>query len=73
MVAPFGSSTGTAVGEAEIVDTVAETAPGVKVTVAVVVKAILSVVSVAEMVLSSALVDFMVAVVCPLASVANLG
>lgn len=49
------------VGEAEIVDTVGDTAPTVNVTVAALVKAILSVVSVAERVLASGLVDFIVA------------
>lgn len=50
------------VREAEIVDTVGDTAPTVKVTVAVAVKVIVSVVSVAERVLASGLVDFIVAV-----------
>ena len=49
--------------ETEIVDLLAETAPAVKVTVAALVRLMLSVVSVAEMVLTSALVDLIVAVV----------
>lgn len=63
MVEVAVSSATNEVGEAEIVDTVAETAPTVKVTVVVLVKAILSVVSVAEMVLVSTTVDFIIAVV----------
>lgn len=73
MVEPFGSSAGKAVGEATIVDRVAETAPTVKVIMAVLVKVRLSVVSTAEMVLTSATVDFIVPVALPVASVANLG
>lgn len=67
------SSATSVVGEAEIVDTVAETAPTVKVTVVVLVKATLSVVSVAERVLVSTTVDFIIAVVCPLLSVGVVG
>lgn len=51
------------VGLAVIVDTVADTAPTVKVTVTVLDKARLSVASVAEMVLVSTNVDFIIAVV----------
>jgi hypothetical protein len=51
------------VGEIITVDTLADTAPGVKVTVTVLINAMLSVVSVADIVLVSATVDLMVAVV----------
>lgn len=61
------------VGEAETVDVVSDTAPTVKVAVVVLVKAILSVTSVAEMVLASGLVEVIVAVACPLALVAEVG
>lgn len=59
--------------EAVTVDAVAEAAPMVKVTVVVLAKATPSVVSVAEIVLVSALVDFIMAVVCPLAPVGEVG
>lgn len=61
------------VGVAATVEALVDTAPGVKVTVAVLVRLILSVASVAEIVLASALVDLMVAVVCPLALVTVVG
>lgn len=60
-------------GEMVTVDLLADTAPEVKVTVAVLIKFRLSVVSVAEIVLVSAFVDLMVAVVCPPAFVATAG
>lgn len=73
IVVPTISSTDIVGGETEIVDTVAETTPEVNTTVAVLVIAILSVVSVAETVLVSALVDFITAVTCPLALVGDAG
>lgn len=72
-VVPKISSTDIVVGKAETVDTVADTTPAVKVTVAVLVKAIVSVTSVAERVLASALVDFIVPVTTPLVFVAAAG
>lgn len=66
-------SAGKLAGAAEMVDTLADTAPAVKVTATVLDKATLSVVSVAEIVLVSALVDFMVPVATPLALVAAAG
>lgn len=63
MVEPVVESTDKFVGEAAIVDTLADTAPAVNVTVAVLVRVILSVVSVADMVFTSALVDLITAVV----------
>lgn len=51
------------VGEATIVEVLVDTAPAVNVTVAVLVRVMLSVASVADMVLASALVDLRVAVV----------
>lgn len=62
IVAPVVLSTDKDVGETKIVDVVADTGP-VKVTETVLVKAMLSVVSVAETVLAPASNDFMVAVV----------
>lgn len=50
------------VGAAAIVDTLADTAPDVKVTVTVLVRLRLSVISVAEIVFASVFVDLMVAV-----------
>lgn len=61
IVAPAVLSTDKLVGETEMVDVVADTAP-VKVTETVLVKAMVSVVSVAETVLAPASVDFIVAV-----------
>lgn len=60
-VAPDALSTEIELGETIIVDLLAD--PGVKVTVTVLVRVMLSVVTVAEMVLASAFVDLMVAVV----------
>jgi hypothetical protein len=62
-VAPVVLSVETGLGGAAIVDTLAETGPAMKVTVAVLVKVMLPSVTVAVMVLVSALVDLMVAVV----------
>lgn len=62
IVDPAVLSTDSEVGEAVRVEVVAEPGPAVKVTTATLAKAILSVVSVAVIFLSSALVDFMVAV-----------
>lgn len=50
-------------GDAVIVEALADTAPAVKVTVAVLVRLMLSVVSVADIVFASALVDLITAVV----------
>lgn len=61
------------VGEAVIVDSVADTGPAVNVAATVFDNVMVSVVSVAEMVLVSALVDFIVPVACPLALVADAG
>lgn len=63
MVAPAGSSTDKGVGATEMVDTVADTGPGVKVTLTALAKVTLPVVSVAVSVLVSAFVDFILAVV----------
>lgn len=73
IVDPEVLSTDKLVGKAEMVETLADTAPMVKVTATVLDSVILSVVSVAETVLASALVDFRIAVACPLASVAEAG
>jgi hypothetical protein len=73
MVEPEVLSTDNVVGEAEIVDTLADTAPTVKVTLTVLINVIPSVVLVAETFLISAFVDLSMAVVCPLASVAEAG
>lgn len=61
-VAPEALSTGIEAGETMSVDLLADTGPGVKVTAAVLARAMLSVVSVAEIVFASAFVDLMVAV-----------
>lgn len=61
IVAPAVLSTDKDVGETEMVDIVADTGP-VKVTETVLVKAMVSVVSVAETVFDPASVDFIVAV-----------
>lgn len=73
IVAPAVSSTLKVVGAIATVETLAETGPGVKVIVGVLVKVVLLMVSVAEMILASALVDFMLAVVWPLALVRAAG
>lgn len=62
IVDPEVLSTDKLAGEGAIVDTVAETAPMVKVTVAVAVKATLSVTSLAEIVFEPTTVDFIMAV-----------
>lgn len=62
IVAPAVLSTDKEVGETEMVDVVVDTGP-VKVTETVLVKAMVSVVSVAETVFDPASDDFMVAVV----------
>lgn len=72
-VAPLVLSTDMGVGETAIVDTVAEAAPTVKVVVAVLDRATPSVVLLAEIVLVATSVDFITAVVCPLASVGAIG
>lgn len=69
IVDPAVLSTDREVGEAVRVEVVADPGPAVNVTTATLAKVILSVVSVAEMFLASALVDFIVAGNCPLASV----
>lgn len=63
----------TVAGEAEIVDTLGDTTPGMNATLAVPTKVMLLVVSVADMVLVSALVDLILAVTLPLASVGAAG
>lgn len=62
-VAPVVLSVDTEVGEAEMVEVLAEIGPAVNVTVAVLVRLMLSGVTVAEMVLLSAFVDLILAVV----------
>lgn len=71
-VAPDATSTDKLVGETAIVDTVAEGGPE-NIIETVLVRAMLSVVSVAETVLAPSAEDFIVAVACPLASVADAG
>ena len=63
MVEPEVLSTDKEANDTEIVETLADTAPGVNTNVAVFVSVMPSVVSVAEMVFVSALVDLIVAVV----------
>jgi hypothetical protein len=63
MVEPDRLSTVNRLGEAETVETLADTAPTVNVTVTVLVNVMLSVVSVAETVFVSDLVDLILAVV----------
>lgn len=60
-------------GNTDIVDLLEETEPTVKVTVAVLVRVILSVLSVAERVLIPRLVELIVAEAFPLALVAEMG
>lgn len=69
----MGSDTDTIEAEVERVDKVGDTAPGLKVTLAVLNRAILFTGSIADMVLASALVDFIIAVALPLASVGLAG
>lgn len=61
------------VGDAVIVDALTDTAPAVNVTVAVLVRLMLSVILMADIVFASALVDLMTAVVRPFASVGDVG
>lgn len=63
IVTPEVLSTDREAVEAAMVDTVEDTGPGVKVTLAVLDKVILSVVSTAEMVLASGFEDLIVAVI----------
>lgn len=60
-------------GNTDTVDLLEETEPIVKVTIAVLVRVILSVVSVAERVLGPRLVELIVAKACPLGLVAEAG
>lgn len=62
-VSPAVLSTEIELGETAIVDLLADTAPGTNMTMAVLVRGKLSVVSVAEMIFVSAFVDLIVAVV----------
>lgn len=62
-VTPVVLSVDTGLGGIVIVDALAETGPAMKVTVTVLVRVILSIITVVEMVFISALVDLILAVV----------